>query len=64
MRLVSDRGVKTPEEIHDSLRRKIAIGLMEGAIEKHKYYEMPLPEADRIEKEILAKEGKGGSKHH
>jgi len=49
----------TPEEIHDSLRRKIAIGLMEGAIEKHKYYGMPFPEADKIEKEILAKEGKG-----
>jgi len=46
----------TPEEIHDYLRRKIAIGLMEGAIEKHKYYGMPFPEADKVEKAILAQE--------
>jgi hypothetical protein len=56
----------TPEEVHDYLRRKIAIGLFEGAIEKHKYYGMPYPEAEAIEAEIKKnekQEKKANGKH-
>jgi hypothetical protein len=43
--------------------KKIAVALVEGAIERHRFFGLPLPEADEAERAILAKE-KGGRNGH
>jgi hypothetical protein len=35
--------------------KKIAVALVEGAIERHRFFGLPLPEADEVEQSLLAK---------
>ena len=51
-----DRTVKSD----DDLQREIGYGLVNAAIEQHKYFDLRLPEAEEMKKEILAKKRKGG----
>jgi hypothetical protein len=43
--------------------KRIAIAMLENAIEKHRFYGLPLPEADEVEQSLLGKE-KGARNGH
>ena len=44
-----------PESEEVAIKR-IAVSMLEGAIERHRFYGLPLPEADEAERALLAKE--------
>jgi hypothetical protein len=49
--------LKTPEpepESEQAAIKRIAIALVEGAIERHRFFGIPLPEADAVEEEMRA----------
>jgi hypothetical protein len=56
---MSQQQPNTPEAEMDEVKR-IAVALVQGAIERHKYFGLPLPEADEIEAELKAKGEIGG----
>jgi hypothetical protein len=56
---MSQQQPNTPEAEMDAVKR-IAVALVQGAIERHKSFGLPLPEADAIEAELKAKGEIGG----
>ena len=48
------------KETEDEAVKKIAVALVQGAIERHKYFGLPLPEAEEIEAELKANGEIGG----
>jgi hypothetical protein len=54
-----NKPVEVKPEDEQSAVRRIAIQMVEGAIERHKYFELPFPEAEGAEAELKAKEKRG-----
>jgi hypothetical protein len=50
-----------PESEQTAIKR-IAIALVEGAIERHRFLGLPLPEADEVEQSLLAKAKENGGR--
>jgi hypothetical protein len=49
---------RTPEPEPDSEQaaiKRIAVALVQGAIERHRFFGLPLPEADEVEQSVLAR---------
>jgi hypothetical protein len=57
--------LKTPEsepEGEEASIRRIATALVKGAIERHRFYGLPLPEADEVEQSLLAQAKENGGR--
>ena len=48
-----------PESEQAAIKR-IAVALVQGAIERHRFFGLPLPEADEVEQSLLAKAKENG----
>jgi hypothetical protein len=56
---------RTPEpepESEQAAIKRIAVALVQGAIERHRFFGIPLPEADEVEQSLLAKAKENGGR--
>jgi hypothetical protein len=56
---------RTPEpepESEQAAIKRIAVALVQGAIERHRFFGLPLPEADEVEQSLLAKAKENGGR--